>query len=232
MSRDDQKRSAAEAAVALVQEGMVVGLGTGSTAAFAIEALVQRVHRGLRILGVPTSARSAAQARDGGIPLTTLSTHRRIALTIDGADEIAVGPLDLVKGLGGALLREKIVAAASDRLVIVADAAKLVQRLGTGVPVPVEVVRFGWETTADRLAALGATPVLRRGDGGQPFRTDGGNYILDCRFDTIADPAALEQSLSHVVGVVECGLFIGMADMALVADDTGVRKLVRGEPAD
>jgi ribose 5-phosphate isomerase A len=231
MSRDDQKRAAAEAAVALVQEGMVVGLGTGSTAAFAIDALAQRVSRGLRILGIPTSARSAAQARDGGIPLTTLSVHRRITLTIDGADEIAPGPLNLVKGLGGALLREKIVAAASDRLVIVADAAKVVQRLGTGVPVPVEVVRFGWETTADRLAALGATPVLRRSDGGQPFRTDGGNFILDCRFETIADPAALEQSLSHVVGVVESGLFIGMADMALVADDDGVRKLVRGEAA-
>jgi ribose 5-phosphate isomerase A len=231
MSRDDQKRAAAEAAVALVQEGMVVGLGTGSTAAFAIDALAQRVNRGLRILGIPTSARSAAQARDGGIPLTTLSVHRRITLTIDGADEIAPGPLNLVKGLGGALLREKIVAAASDRLVIVADAAKVVQRLGTGVPVPVEVVRFGWETTADRLAALGATPVLRRSDGGQPFRTDGGNFILDCRFETIADPAALEQSLSHVVGVVESGLFIGMADMALVADDDGVRKLVRGEAA-
>ena len=163
MSRDAQKRAAAEAAVALVQDGMVVGLGTGSTAAFAIDALAERVRQGLRILGIPTSERSAAQARDGGIPLTSFAEHRRIALTIDGADEIAVGSLDLIKGLGGALLREKIVAAASDRLVIVADAPKLVERLGTSVPVPVEVVPFGWETTAERLAALGADPVLRRG---------------------------------------------------------------------
>ncbi|HEY3845784.1 MAG TPA: ribose-5-phosphate isomerase RpiA [Acetobacteraceae bacterium] len=228
MSRDVQKRAAAEVAVALVQEGMVVGLGTGSTAAFAIDALAQRVHQGLRILGIPTSARSAAQARDAGIPLTSLAEHRRIAITIDGADEIALGSLDLIKGLGGALLREKIVASASDRLVIVADGPKLVERLGATAPVPVEVVRFGWETTADRLAALGGNPVLRRGSSGQPFRTDGGNLILDCNFGLIADAAALEQALSGVVGVVENGLFIGMADMALVATDDGVRKLERG----
>jgi ribose 5-phosphate isomerase A len=229
MSREAQKRAAAEAAVALVRDGMVVGLGTGSTAAFAIDALARRVSQGLRILGIPTSARSAAQARDGGIPLTTFAEHRRIALTIDGADEIAAGSLDLIKGLGGALLREKIVASASDRLVIVADAAKLVEQLGASGPVPVEVVPFGWETTAERLAALGGNPVLRQGDDGQPFRTDGDNLILDCGFGIIADAAALEQRLSGVVGVVETGLFIGMADMALVADDHDVRRLVRGE---
>jgi ribose 5-phosphate isomerase A len=209
---------------------MVVGLGTGSTAAFAIDALARRVSHGLRILGIPTSARSAAQARDSGIPLTSLTEHRRVALTIDGADEIAAGSLDLIKGLGGALLREKIVASASDRLVIVADAAKLVARLGASAPVPVEVVRFGWETTADRLAALGGHPVLRRDADGHPFRTDGGNFILDCGFGSIPDAAALEQCLSGVVGVVETGLFIGMADLALVADDAGLRRLVRGEP--
>lgn len=229
-NRDAQKRAAAEAAVALIQEGMVVGLGTGSTAAFAIDALARRVSQGLRILGVPTSARSAAQARDAGISLTSLSEHRRVALTIDGADEIAAGSLDLIKGLGGALLREKIVAMASDRLVIVADAVKLVPLLGTTVPVPVEVVRFGWETTEARLAALGCHPAMRRDAGGHPFHTDGNNLIFDCRFGSIADPAALEQALSRVVGVVETGLFIGIADMALVADDDGVRKLIRGEP--
>jgi ribose 5-phosphate isomerase A len=228
MSIDDQKRAAAEAAVALVQDGMVVGLGTGSTAAFAIDALAERVRQGLRILGVPTSEHSAAQARDGGITLTNLEAHHRLALTIDGADEIALGSLNLVKGLGGALLREKLVAAASDRLVIVADAGKLVDRLGTHVPVPVEVVPFGWQTTAERLVLLGATPVLRLDAVGQPFHTDGGNFILDCRFAPIDDPARLEQGVSLVVGVVEVGLFIGMADMALVADDTGVRSLVRG----
>ncbi len=230
MSRDARKRAAAAAAVALVHDGMVVGLGTGSTAAFAIDALAQRVRHGLRILGIPTSARTAAQARDAGIPLTSLTEHRRVALTIDGADEIALGSLDLIKGLGGALLREKIVASASDRLVIVADAAKLVERLGASAPVPVEVVRFGWETTAERLAMLKGNPVLRRGGDGHPFHTDGGNLILDCGFGPIADAAALEQELSCVVGVVETGLFIGMTDMALVADGDGVRKLVRGEP--
>ena len=227
MSRDAQKRSAAEAAVALVQDGMVVGLGTGSTAWFAIDALVRRVSQGLNILGIPTSERSAAQAHAGGITLTTLAEHRRIDLTIDGADEIAPGSLNLVKGLGGALLHEKIVAAASDRLVIVADVAKLVDRLGASTPVPIEVVRFGWETTAERLAGLQANPVLRRNADGQPFVTDGGHYILDCGFGPIDDPAGLEQWLSGVVGVVETGLFIGMAEMALVADDTGVRRLVR-----
>jgi ribose 5-phosphate isomerase A len=227
MSRDAQKRAAAQAAVALVQDGMVVGLGTGSTAAFAIDALAQRVSQGLRVLGVPTSARSAAQARDAGIPLTTLTEHRRVALTIDGADEVAERSLDLIKGLGGALLREKIVAMASDRLVIVADAAKLVEQLGASAPVPVEVVRFGWETTADRLAALGGNPVMRRDAKGRPYHTDGGNLILDCAFGSIADAAALERSLSGVVGLVETGLFIGMADVVLIAGDDGVRRLVR-----
>jgi ribose 5-phosphate isomerase A len=132
VNRDAQKRAAAEAAVALVQDGMVVGLGTGSTAAFAIDALARRVGQGLRILGIPTSERSAAQARKGGITLTTLAEHRRIALTIDGADEIAPGSLDLIKGLGGALLREKIVAAASDRLIIVADAGDAIGQHGAG----------------------------------------------------------------------------------------------------
>jgi ribose 5-phosphate isomerase A len=230
-NRDAQKRAAAEAAAAQVEEGMVVGLGTGSTAAFAIDALARRVSQGLRILGVPTSARSATQARDAGIPLTSLTEHRRVALTIDGADEIAAGSLDLIKGLGGALLREKIVAMASDRLIIVADAVKLVQRLGTTAPVPVEVVRFGWETTEERLAALGCHPVLRRNADGHPFHTDGNNLILDCNFGPIADPAALEHALSRVVGVVETGLFIGMADMVLIADDQSVRKLTCGQPA-
>jgi ribose 5-phosphate isomerase A len=231
MNRDAQKRAAAEAAAALVHDGMVVGLGTGSTAAFAIDALAQRVRKGLRIVGIPTSEHSDAQARAGGITLTSFAEHPRIDLTIDGADEIALGSLNLIKGLGGALLREKIVAAASDRLVIVADTPKLVQQLGAHTPVPVEVVYFGWQTTAGRLAALGADPVLRRAADGQPFRTDGGNVILDCGFGLIADPAGLERRLSEVVGVVETGLFIAMADLALVAADDGVHKLERA-PAD
>jgi ribose 5-phosphate isomerase A len=225
--RDALKREAAMAAVAMVQDGMVVGLGTGSTAAFAIDGLIARVRDGLRIVGIPTSERSAQQARAGGLPLTDFSQHHKVDLTIDGADEIARGSLDLVKGLGGALLREKIVAAASKCLVIIADEPKLVPGLGGTVPVPVEVVTFGWETTAKRLARLGANPVLRQTADGQPFRSDGGNLILDCHFGMITDPAQLERDISGVIGVVETGLFIGMAATALVATSSGILRLDR-----
>ena len=190
--RDDRKREAALAAVAMVEDGMVVGLGTGSTAAFAIDGLIDRVRGGLRIVGIPTSERSASQARKGGIEVTDFGHHTTLDLTIDGADEIARDTLDLVKGRGGALLREKIVAAASVRLVIIADEPKLLSGLGATVPVPVEVVSFGWETTALRLAKIGGRPVLRKGADGAIFHTDGGNLILDCDFGAIADPAALE----------------------------------------
>ena len=220
------KRAAAEAAVALVESGMVVGLGTGSTAAFAIAALIRRMREGLDFVAIPTSESSARQAREGGLRLTDFSRHRRLDITIDGADEIARDTLDLVKGAGGALLREKIVAAASDRLVIVADDTKLVDRLGTTARVPVEVVSFGWETTAERVARL-AEPTLRRDREGQVFRTDGGNLILDCVCRAIADPAALEQALAQTIGVVESGLFIGMADVVLVAGAGGVTRLDR-----
>jgi ribose 5-phosphate isomerase A len=230
--RDAHKRAAAEAAVALVESGMVVGLGTGSTAAFAITALSRRVREeGLDIVGIPTSEASAAQARQQGIRLTDFSRHRRLDLTIDGADEVARGSLHLIKGGGGALLREKIVASASDRLVIVADAAKLVDQLGATMWLPVEVVAFGWQATADHLAAAGGAPVLRLDPAGQPFRTDSGNLILDCGFGLIADPAALERTLSQVVGVVETGLFIGMADQVLIAGADGVHRLTKGSPS-
>src|SRR3984957_2126388 len=170
--RDARKREAAMAAVAMVEDGMAVGLGTGSTAAFAIDGLIDRVRGGLRIVGIPTSERSAKQARDGGIELTDFGHHTKLDLTINGADEIARDTLNLVKGLGGALLREKIVAAASDRLVIIADEPKLVSVLGASGPVPVEVVSFGWETTSARLAKLGARPVLRKAENGGIFHTD------------------------------------------------------------
>jgi ribose 5-phosphate isomerase A len=210
-----------------VREGMVVGLGTGSTAAFAIDGLIARVRDGLKIVGIPTSEHSAKQARDGGITLTDFSHHPKVDLTIDGADEICRGSLDLIKGLGGALLREKIVAAASACLVIVADEPKLVTQLGGTVPVPVEVVTFGWETTAFRLTGLGAKPVLRMAPDGTAFRTDGGNLIVDCYFGIIADPGRLEQQLSTLVGVVETGLFISMATTALVATPGGIVRLDR-----
>jgi ribose 5-phosphate isomerase A len=229
--RDALKREAALAAVAMVEDGMVVGLGTGSTATFAIEALIERVRGGLRVAGIPTSERSAAQARAGGIELTDFAHHPRLDLTIDGADEIARDTLDLVKGAGGALLREKIVAAASDRLVIVADEPKLLSGLGATMAVPVEVVEFGWETTLVRLEALGARPVRRVSPDGAVFRTDGQNLILDCHFGTIADPVGLERALCGTIGVVEAGLFIGMATTALVATAGGVIRLDRSPRA-
>jgi ribose 5-phosphate isomerase A len=223
--RDALKRAAAEAAVELVQEGMVVGLGTGSTAAFAIEALARRHRQGLRFVGIPSSERTAAQATAAGIPLTSFAEHRQIDLTIDGADEVERGTLNLIKGLGGALLHEKIVAAASRRLAIVVDGAKLVDRLGTRAPVPVEVVAFGLAATRAALEGLGASARLRLTLAGEPFVTDSGNRILDCGFGPIADPARLEERIRRVVGVVESGLFIGRADPVFVADAAGVHRL-------
>jgi ribose 5-phosphate isomerase A len=223
--RDAHKRAAAEAAVKLVEDGMVVGVGTGSTATFAIEALARRHRQGLRFLGIPTSERSAARATALGIPLTSFAVHRQIDLTIDGADEVERGTLNLIKGLGGALLREKIVAAARRHLAIVVDGVKLVDRLGSRVPVPVEVVEFGLEPTWAALEALGATVRPRLSPDGQPFITDGGNRILDCGFDSISDPAGLEERIGRIVGVVESGLFIGRADSVFVADAAGVRRL-------
>jgi len=222
--RDALKR-AAETAAQLVENDMVVGLGSGSTAAFAIEALAQRHRQGLRFVGIPTSDRAAAQAASANIPLTSFSEHRQIDLTIDGADEVERGTLNLIKGLGGALLREKIVAAASHRLAIVVDGIKLVDRLGARTSVPVEVVAFGLEATRESLEVLGASARPRVSPAGQPFVTDGGNRILDCNFGRIADPARLEERIRRVVGVVESGLFIGRADPVFVADPTGVHRL-------
>ena len=224
-TRDAWKRAAAEAAVALVEDGMVVGLGTGSTASFAIAALARRHAEGLRFVGLPTSERTAAQARTAGIPLTSFSAHRQIDLTIDGADEVERGTLNLIKGLGGALLHEKIVAAASRRLAIVVDGGKLVNRLGTQAPVPVEVVPFGLETARDHLEVLGASTALRQSAAGAPYVTDSGHHIVDCRFAPIADPARLEERIRRIVGVVESGLFIARAHMVFVADADGVHRL-------
>ena len=225
IDRDAFKRAAAEAAVELVTQDMIVGLGSGSTAAFAIEELARRHRQGLRFVGIPTSDRTAAQATAAGIPLTSFTKHRQIDLTIDGADEVERGTLNLIKGLGGALLREKIVAAASQRLAIVVDGTKLVDQLGTRASVPVEVVAFGLEATRESLEVLGASIRLRMSPAGQPFVTDGGNRILDCNFDRISDPARLEARIRHIVGVVESGLFIGRADPVFVADAAGVHRL-------
>jgi ribose 5-phosphate isomerase A len=203
---------------------MKVGLGTGSTAFFLVEALGKRVAAGLRITGVPTSEKTAAQARALGIPLADLGTHPHLDLTIDGADEVQTGTLHLLKGLGGALLREKIVAAASSRLIIIVDESKLVSQLGSKSVVPVEVVSFGWQAVASRLKELGCTPVLRM-DAAGPFLTDGGHYILDCAFGPIPDASALDCALNGVVGVVEHGMFLGMTSLVVIGKPDGVTTL-------
>jgi ribose 5-phosphate isomerase A len=225
LDRDVLKRAAAEAAVKLVENDMVVGLGSGSTAAFAVEALGRLRREGLRFIGIPTSQRTADLARAAGIPLTSFGEHRQIDLTIDGADEVERGTLNLIKGGGGALLHEKIVAAATRQLAIIVDSTKLVDRLGTNVPVPVEVIAFGLEATQAALEVLGASVRLRLATPGQPFVTDSGNHILDCKFDRITDPARLEERIRRIVGVVDSGLFIGRADPVFVADPSGVRRL-------
>jgi len=215
---DDLKRRAAEQGVQRIESGMIVGLGSGSTATLAIEALGRKLARGeLRdIVGVPTSIRTKALAEALGIPLTTLDDRQHLDLTIDGADE-ADPRGDLIKGGGGALLWEKIVAVASRRYVIVVDETKVVRVLGERVPLPVEVVPFGWRTHLDAIVALGATPSLRLGGGGAPFVTDAGNYLIDCRFPNgMADPRQVDRVLRDRPGVVETGLFLGMAPEVIV----------------
>ena len=222
------KQRAAEAAIAFVQSGMVVGLGTGSTADEFLKALGAAIQSGrLRdIRGVPTSRQSEQRARELGIALATLMECPHPDVTIDGADEVAPN-LDLIKGLGGALLREKIVAQNSQRLIIIADAGKRVRSLGTRSPLPVEVAQFGHESHVEFLHGLGAKTMLRRGADGKTFVTDNGNLIYDCRFDGIANPRQLEDALLHRAGVVDSGLFLGLATVALIADDAGVQELRR-----
>ena len=230
MIADDQKRAAGEAAAALVEDGMSVGLGTGSTAVHMVRALGARVEReGLRLRCVATSQATATLARDCGLPLLALDEAGVIDLTLDGADEIGPG-LALIKGGGGALLREKLVWEASRRCVAMADASKLVAKLG-GFPLPVEVVAFGHATTAARLQAavrilgIETPPVLRV--RGEPVRTDGGNVVYDIACGAIADPEGLADALKRTTGVVEHGLFLGLADLALVGGADGVRRIGR-----
>ncbi len=224
--QDQLKKQAGEAAAGLVEDGMVVGLGTGSTAACAIEALGNRIaSEGLRIVGIPTSERTIEQAQRLHIPLTTFAKHTQIDLTIDGADEILPGPLYLIKGHGGALLREKIVAASSSRMVVVADDTKLVKTLGELCSVPTEIVPFGWESTQQKLERLNARPKLRLGANGKPYITDGGHYILDCAFGAMSDPKEIAHHLDHVVGLVEHGLFLKFATEAVIASADGIKIL-------
>jgi ribose 5-phosphate isomerase A len=228
MDREAMKRAAASRAVEEIEDGMILGLGSGSTAALAIEALAARIAKGLRVAGIPTSDATAALARRYGVPLTSFAEHRRIDLTIDGADEVERGTLHLIKGLGGALLHEKLVAAASARMIAVVDDSKLVGRLGARGCLPVEIVAFGWQIVMDHLSQAGMAPRLRVGAGDDgPFVTDGGNYIADCAVADIADPAALERRLAGLIGVVESGLFVGLASTAIVGGPAGVTVLAR-----
>jgi ribose 5-phosphate isomerase A len=220
-----EKAAAAAKAVELVTDGMRVGLGTGSTAAYAVRMLGERVKKGLSIVGVPTSERTRELALEVGVPLTDFTKVQELDLAIDGADE-ADRSLRLVKGGGGALLREKIVASASRRFVVIADSTKLVDRLGK-FPLPVEVVRFGWPLVARGLSLLGARPKLRLGKDGATFVTDEGNYILDAHFDVIRDPKGLARTLSATPGVVDHGLFLGMAKTLIVASGDSVEVIER-----
>ena len=228
MSNEAEKESAGRASVSFVREGDIVGLGTGSTAAYAVRFLAERVRAGLNIRGIPTSMLTQQLAAGLGIPLTTLDEFQQIDVTIDGADEVDP-ELRLIKGGGGAFLREKIIASASRKLVIIADSTKLVSVLGKA-PVPVEVIPFAQALVAKEVAAMGAIVNARRDESGKPFITDEGHHILDCHFDGIEDPAALARSLEDTPGIVEHGLFIDMATIVLIGKKGGVQEL-RREPS-
>jgi ribose 5-phosphate isomerase A len=220
------KKQAAERAVEFVESGMVVGLGHGSTAMFAIRRIAYLLDDGSLqgILGVPCSLHVEADARELGIPLTTLDKHTSVDLTIDGADEVDPD-LNVIKGGGGALLREKIVAQASQREIIVVDNSKLSPALGTRWAVPVEVTPFGWRSQATFLESLGAEVRVRESSGHIPFKTDQGNLILDCDFGPISDPVQLAVQMDARAGIVEHGLFLGLVTDVIVADHQGIRHL-------
>jgi ribose 5-phosphate isomerase A len=226
MNIEELKRATGNRAAEFVQSGMVVGLGSGSTARYATLRIAEKLRANELhdLIAIPTSEATAELARQGGIPLTTLEEHPAIDLTIDGADEVDP-QFNLIKGLGGAQLREKIVAYASKCEIIVVDSSKLVQTLGSLAPVPVEVIRFGWRSTMTALERTGGVATLRLA-AGVPFITDEGNYILDCRYTPfIKDPASLAATIKTIPGVVEHGLFLGMVQQVVVASPEGVRVL-------
>ena len=214
MAQDQEKKAAARASLAFVRDGDIVGLGSGSTAEYAVRLLGKRVQAGLKIRGIPTSQRTKVLAKSVGIPLTTLEEFPEIDVTIDGADEIDP-ELQLIKGGGGALLREKIVASASKRMVVIADSTKRVRILGK-FPLPVEVIPLAESLLSKKIAALGSSVKLRQYAYGNPFVTDESHHILDCQFGEILDPRALARQLDSIPGVVEHGLFVDMATVALI----------------
>lgn len=229
MSADAWKRAAAEKALDYVEPGMKLGLGTGSTAAHFVELLAGKVAEGLNIVGVPTSKATRAQAESLGVPLANLDDIPFLDLTVDGADELD-DQLRLIKGGGGALLREKIVATASESMLVISDFSKRVETLGS-FPLPVEVLQFGLRSTLHLMEVLSSDAgcsgemAVRKGPDGTPFVSDNGNYIVDCSFGRIDDPEALDDALKFVPGVVEHGLFLGIADHAIVSGPTGVQVL-------
>tara|TARA_R110000868_G_scaffold57591_10_gene177922 strand:- start:17731 stop:18432 length:702 start_codon:yes stop_codon:yes gene_type:complete len=231
MSADRQKTLAAAAALAYIEDGMTLGLGSGSTAEIFVRLLGERIKEGLNVRAVPTSSQTAALAREVGVPLIDVDHVNQISITVDGADEVD-GRFQLIKGGGGCLLREKIIAHASDLMIVVIDESKLVSTLGR-FPLPVEVDRFGFSITAKQIyEALRAAGIarpdvqLRRlGDGLDPFVTDGGHYILDCACEAIPDAAAVDYRLKSIPGVVEHGLFSGLARVVIVGEDNEARVL-------
>ena len=222
MDLENLKQQAAELAVEFIHSGMVIGLGTGSTVYYALLKLGQRVRDGLDIVGIPTSVQTAKIAKKQGIPLSDLSCYPKLDLTIDGADEIDVN-LNLIKGLGGALVREKITAEASQRLIIIADQSKIVPYLGQNTPLPVEVMMFGWKVTQNSINQL-CTRVERRYEKMEAYTTDNGNYILDCYFDQITHAVKMEAEINNLPGVVENGLFTNRVEMAIIATKDGIQR--------
>jgi ribose 5-phosphate isomerase A len=219
---EEMKRAAARAAVEFVQDGMIVGLGTGSTAKHAVDAIGEKVKAGMKLIGVPTSLATEAQARALNIPLRDIGEVSKIDLTIDGADEVDPD-LQLVKGAGGALFREKIVEMQSEKFLVVVDESKLVQRLGSRMPLPVEILQFGWQRTADRVfAVMGGGQVRMK--NGNPFVSDNGGYILDCPVPHV-DVRELWLTLKKITGVVESGLFLDMASAVFVAGKDGIKRI-------
>ncbi len=221
------KKQAGEKAAGYVKDGMVVGLGTGSTVEWTIRKLGELKSEGLEIIGIPTSNSSEMLAKKLEIPLSTLLEHPEIDLTIDGADEVDPN-LNLIKGMGGALTREKIVASNSKKEIIVVDDSKLVQTLGTKSPVPVEVLTFAWNTCFKSLERLNSEPILRRVDQ-QKYVTDNNNYIIDCRFNGISNPKELDFKINNIPGVVENGLFLNLTDLVVVASQDGIKILTASE---
>lgn len=219
-----EKKIAAEAAVDYIKDGMIIGLGSGSTVNYMIRKLGERVKEGLNVQGIPSSKKTEKLANEVGVPLIDFSSVEHIDLGIDGADEVD-GNLNLLKGGGGSLVREKIVARSTEKFIVIADQSKAVKSLGE-FPLPVEVVQFGWEITAKSIADFGTEPVIRIRDG-KPFVSDNGNYILDCKFGNISKPNELHEKLKLLTGVIETGLFMNMADIVIIGRDDSIEVLTK-----